>query len=52
MIGVLDLGVRVPEYSSSSDGETPCATSDPNADVDADGVVGALGFAFVLSTFT
>jgi hypothetical protein len=57
VIDILDFGTFLAQYGATPDPDTPCTTSDcapnepVNADINSDGVVDSLDFAFVLMNF-
>jgi hypothetical protein len=52
VIDILDFGQFVAQYGATyTDGDTPCGTEGPHADVNGDGVVDGLDFAFVSMNF-
>lgn len=51
-INILDFGVFVGQYLRSySEGSTACGASGPHADINGDGVVDGLDFAFIVDNF-
>jgi hypothetical protein len=51
VIDILDFGQFVAHYLDVVDPNTPCTAAGPHADINGDGVVNALDFAFVMMNF-
>lgn len=52
VIDILDFGTFVAEYGANyGDGNTPCGTAGPNADINGDGIVDMDDYAFISANF-